>query len=102
MNRRRIGISNPIGAEIFDAELGSREFYEQYVEYYDRFYEQSRRSMDYAGYAGKRVLEVGWWFGRERDALRPGGCAGHGHRSFGYIRGMHPAAVLVPRIDGHD
>ena len=54
---------HPIGAEIFDAELGSREFYEQYVEYYDRFYEQSRRSMDYGKYAGKRVLEVGCGLG---------------------------------------
>ena len=54
---------HPIGAEIFDAELGSREFYDQYVEYYDEFYAESRRGMDYGKYAGKSVLEVGCGLG---------------------------------------
>ena len=54
---------NPIGAEIFDAELGSREFYDQYVKYYDKFYEESRKSIGYEKYNGKRVLEVGCGLG---------------------------------------
>ena len=54
---------NPIGAEIFDAELGSREFCDRYVKYYDEFYRESRESMNYEKYAGKRVLEIGCGLG---------------------------------------
>lgn len=64
---------HPIGAEIFDAELGSREFYEQYVKYYDKFYEESRRNMNYVKYGGKRILEIGCGLGANAMHFARGG-----------------------------
>ena len=55
--------THPIGVEPFDADLGSREFYERYIKYYDEFYRESREGMHYEKHAGKRVLEVGCGLG---------------------------------------
>ena len=41
---------HPIGVEIFDAELGSADFFERYVAYYDSFYAESRENMHYEEY----------------------------------------------------
>lgn len=54
---------HPIGAEIVNAAPGSKEFYEAYLEYYDRFYDYKWPTFGYDRYAGKDVLEIGCGLG---------------------------------------
>ncbi len=61
--QKRYWDEHPIGAEIIGAELGSREFYERYLAYYDDFYDYKARTFQYERYAGRRVLEIGCGLG---------------------------------------
>lgn len=54
---------NPIGAEPFAAEIGSREFYDQYLDYYDRFYDYKWTTFQYEKYRDRKVLEIGCGLG---------------------------------------
>ena len=54
---------HPIGAEVFDSEIGSREFYDKYLEYYDQFYDYKVPTFRYEQYRGKKVLEIGCGLG---------------------------------------
>ncbi|MHC4952573.1 MAG: class I SAM-dependent methyltransferase [Planctomycetota bacterium] len=54
---------HPIGVEAIGEDVGSREFYEKYVAYYDQFYRYKWRVFQYEQYRGKKVLEVGCGLG---------------------------------------
>ena len=41
---------NPIGVEAFDEPVGSHEFYEKYLSYYDRFYSYKQKTFRYELY----------------------------------------------------
>jgi 2-polyprenyl-3-methyl-5-hydroxy-6-metoxy-1,4-benzoquinol methylase len=55
--------NHPIGAEIFDVHPGSLEFYEQYLRYYDEFYDYKEGTFQYEKYADKDVLDIGCGLG---------------------------------------
>ena len=54
---------HPIGVEPFEKEVGSSEFYKEYIEYYDRFYEYKWRVFEYEKYRDCSVLEIGCGLG---------------------------------------
>jgi len=64
---------HPIGAEPFDAPFGSREFYEQYRRYYDRFYAYKYKTFKYGTYKDQKVLEIGCGLGIDSVKLAQAG-----------------------------
>ena len=61
---KRYWDENPIGVEAFgEEEIGSREFYRKYIEYYDSFYSYKPDVFQFAKYRGKKVLEIGCGLG---------------------------------------
>ena len=54
---------NPIGAEPFNAEPGSAEFYREYLAYYDEFYDYKWPTFEYEKYKDHKVLEIGCGLG---------------------------------------
>lgn len=60
---KRYWDEHPIGVEPFGEPIGSPEFYEKYLAYYDGFYDYKWRTFQYQKYRGRKVLEVGCGLG---------------------------------------
>ena len=60
---KRYWDEHPIGIEPFDEPIGSPQFYEKYLAYYDRFYDYKWVAFDYNKYRGLKVLEIGCGLG---------------------------------------
>ena len=54
---------HPVGVEPFDEPVGSPEFYEKYLAYYDGFYDYKWGTFQYEKYRGRKVLEIGCGLG---------------------------------------
>lgn len=54
---------HPIGAEPFESAVGSEDFYEKYLAYYDQLYDYKGPTFQYGKYAHKDVLEIGCGLG---------------------------------------
>ena len=55
--------THPIGVECIEEPVGSPEFYQKYLEYYDGFYDYKWRVFNYSKYRGYKVLEIGCGLG---------------------------------------
>jgi SAM-dependent methyltransferase len=55
--------AHPIGVEGIKKPLGSVEFYNEYLAYYDEFYDYKWKTFEYDKYGGRKVLEIGCGLG---------------------------------------
>jgi SAM-dependent methyltransferase len=60
---KRYWDNHPIGVEGFKEPIGSPEFYEKYLAYYDAFYDYKWKVFQYEKYRGHKVLEIGCGLG---------------------------------------